>query len=190
MHTWDGTEATVRTSLRGAALLTIALAIAAAGAPGAAAKITRIEPGDACTILSVKQLGKTFGKPVVIDASASSVGNISCSAKIGADPTVTPGGTVVSFQDYPNLLAPQPGARAAVEDRRAIEVLSHNQVEDVNGVGLSAYLNRTTRAITVVATKKYAFSLTWNAAGATALTKADIKKLETAAKEVVTRAPK
>jgi hypothetical protein len=162
-------------SMRGAASLTIVLVLAAyAGAPGAAAKAARIDPGDACTILSIKQIGKTFGKPVVIDASASTLGNIGCSAKVGVDPAQKPGGTMVSFQDFPNLLAPQPSARAAVEDRRAIEVLSDNQIEDVNGVGLSAYLNRTTRAITVVATKKYAFSLTWNAAGATTLTIADV----------------
>lgn len=142
---------------------------------------------DACTILWPKRIEKALGEPVVILPDATIAGPAGCGAAIGADPAVAPGGTLQAFTEYPNLLGGSQNARAAVEDRRAGDALSDDVLTDVDDVGIAAYFNRTKGAITVLATKKYAFTLQWARADAVAISDADRTKLTSLAKNVVAR---
>jgi hypothetical protein len=169
------------------------LALGIAMAPGVAvaggtAK-PKVDVKDPCTLVSVKKVRKAFGKPVEAALLSSLGGATICEAKVGADPAQPPGGIYHAEQYFPNFLVDFPTATAAVEDRRAFDTLSDNDTVDVNRVGRKAYLNRTTRTLVVAATKKFGFSLTWLAAGETALSRSDEKKLIALAKDVVNRAP-
>ena len=98
------------------------------------------------------------------------------------------GGTLQVFQEYPTIISGNPNARAAVEDRRAGDALSDDVLTDVDTVGKSAYFNRTKGTITVLVTKKFAFTLQWARAGDVAMTDADQAALVSLAKNVVARA--
>ena len=65
--------------------------------------------------------------------------------------------------------------------------MSDDILSDVEGVGKAAYVNRTKGTITVLATKKYAFTLQWARAGDVEMTDADRTKLTSLAKNVVAR---
>ncbi|MFO7590057.1 MAG: hypothetical protein R6X23_04060, partial [Acidimicrobiia bacterium] len=97
------------------------------------------------------------------------------------------GGTLQAFTEYPNILSGNRSARAAVEDRRAGDALSDDVIVDVDGVGRSAYFNRTKGAITVLASRKFAFTLQWARSGAVEISSADRKQLNALAAEVVAR---
>jgi len=165
----------------------VAASLALGPSAAAAQKKPKVKIDKACTMLVEKKVSKAFGSPVVI-ASGSFGGPLGCEAAVGADPAVPPGGKLIAYQEYPNFDVFD--ARNAVNDRRAAESLANDLIEDVDGVGKLAYLNRTIGVIVVQATKTYAFSLLWQRAGATELSDADAKKLVTLAKDVVARAPR
>lgn len=142
---------------------------------------------DACTILWAQRIEKVLGSPVTILPGSTIAGASGCGATVGADPTVAPGGTLQAFIEYPNLLGDSANARAAVEDRRAGDALSNDVLADVDKAGIAAYFNRTKGAITVLATKKFAFTLQFARAGAAALSDVDRTKLTALAKNAVAR---
>jgi len=165
----------------------LAVSLAFVAGAAAAQKKPKVKINKACTMLIEKKVAKAFGAPVVI-ASDSFGGPLGCTASVGTDPAVPPGGRLVAYQEYPNLDIFD--ARNAVNDRRAAESLANDLIEDVDGIGKLAYLNRTIGVIVVQASKKYAFSLLWQRAGATGLSDADAKNLLDLAKDVVARSPR
>jgi hypothetical protein len=147
-----------------------------------------VDPKDACSMISAPRVGAAFGRPVVIDATASVLGRSACSAHVGVDPSVAPGGTMVAFEDYPTLLSSFSNAADAYQDRHAIETLAANQLVDVNGVGTVAYYNKTLRTLSVQATKRFAFTVQWNPAGAAELSSHEFRQLKKVATGIVERA--
>jgi len=180
---------------RTAAVVALAV-IASLGSSGAGSAVVpdakkkpkgpKVRVEDACTILWPQRIEKALGAPVVLLPDATIAGAAGCAAAIG-DPGAPPGGTLQAFTEYPTIISGNPNARAAVEDRRAGDALSDDILTDVEGVGRSAYFNRTKGTITVLATKKYAFTLQWARAGDVEMTDADRTKLTSLAKNVVAR---
>lgn len=160
----------------------LATSLVLGGIAAAKPKEPRVKINDGCTMLVKKQIKKAFGSPVVLHDEP-----LGCSAVVGADPAVAPGGRMVAYQEYPNL--DQLSARAAVEDRHAAEFLGEDPLEDVPGVGKYAYVNRVVGVIVVQATKTFAFSLLWQRGGVLEINDADLKQLVKLAKDVVARSP-
>ena len=175
-----------RNLLTTAVVACIAASLALGPAAAAAQKKPKVKIDKACTMLVEKKVAKAYGSPVVI-ASDSFGGPLGCTASVGADPAVPPGGKLVAYQEYPNLDVFS--AKDAVNDRRAAESLANDVIADVDGVGKLAYLNSTIGVIVVQASKKFAFSLLWQRAGSTGLSEADAKQLTALAKDVVARSP-
>ena len=169
------------------AVTALALIAAPAGA-GASEKTSPVKLNNACTMLRTPK-AKAFGTPVKTEISAF-LHNIGCDGLVGADPQQPPGGRLLSVQIYPTFSRDFSNPRAAIEDQHAVDLLSNNQLEDAPGLGISAYLNRTTGTLVVAATKKIAFSVGWVRAGTTELSAADQKKLLALAKDIVKRSPK
>ncbi len=163
--------------------------VALAGAPDAKKKPKgpKVVANDACTMLWDTRVEAAFGGPVTIVPGATLVGSDGCVASVGVDNATPPGGILQAFQEFPTLLSGNRSARAAVEDRRAGDVLSDDVVTDLEKVGKGGYVNRTKGTITVVATKKFAFTLQWARAGDEAITDADRTALTALAKNVVAR---
>jgi hypothetical protein len=171
-----------------ASVLVLVVALAASGAASAAKskKAPRVRINHACSMVDPAKLGKAFGTPVDAQPSPMSA-ETGCDVKVGVDPKQPPGGALSVNQEYPNF--DMVSARSAVEDRHATEFLAHDELEDITGVGKYAYLNHTIGVIVVQASKKLAFSLLWQRAGVTGITKADAKKLVALAKDIVARSP-
>jgi hypothetical protein len=180
----------VRTSRALGSVLGAITALALIAAPAGATvgtKTTPVKLGSACTMLRTPKV-KAFGSPVKISVSAF-LHEGGCDGFVGVDSAQPPGGKLGAFQIYPAVDRSFATPRAAVEDQHAVDQLSQDALEDVSGVGLSAYLNRT-KGTLVVATKKLAFGVTWIRAGTTDLSPADQKKLLALAKDIVKRSPK
>lgn len=147
----------------------------------------KVDVENACTMLWPERIEKKLSGPVVLLPDATIAGAAGCAAAIGTDPAVAPGGTLQAFTEYPNLLGSNRTARAAVEDRRAGDALSDHVIIDVENVGKSGYFNRTKGAITVLAARKFAFTLQWARASDVAISDADRAALTSLAKNVVAR---
>jgi len=169
----------------------VVLAGVVAGAvPGAAETPSkRIAVDDACTIVSRRGVERAFGRPAT--EGARSADRLACQYGVGTDPSEPPGGTVTATHLFPNYFVPVSTARAAVEDRHAIDTLSGHRLADVFRVGRSAYLDETTGDLVVLATKRYAFILRWEPAPpGTQTVPRDERKLEELARGAVARAPR
>jgi hypothetical protein len=171
------------------AITALALIALPAGATvGTKTKTTPVKLGHACTMLRTPKV-KAFGSPIKVSVSVY-LHDGGCDGFVGADPAQPPGGHLITVQIYPAADRSFANAQAAVADQHAVDSLSNNVLEDVSGLGTSAYLNRTTGTFVVAATKKLTFSVAWTRAGSTALSSADEKKLLALAKDIVKRAPK
>ena len=185
-----------RPGVIGSALVAVLVAVAFLAPPvpasaeiAAAKKVKgpKVVLNDACTLLWSKRIDKALGGPVVVMPGTTFAGPTGCVAAIGDDPAAAPGGTIQAYQEYPTLLSGLENARAALEDRRAGDSLSNDTVNDVDGVGIAAYFNDTKRAITVLATKKYTFTMQWERSGDVAIRASDRKALIALAKDAVAR---
>jgi hypothetical protein len=145
----------------------------------------KFKVGDACTMLKDSELVKAFKEPVT--KKDYYLKTFACSYTLGADAAVAPGGQFTAYQLFPTDFEAA-SALFVVEDNHATESLSDEELVDVNRVGNEAYLNVTRNKIVVLATKKFAFELTWKPAPAgTPLSKAEIKQLKALAQKVVAR---
>jgi len=158
-----------------------------ANAATASAPSGKISPADACTIVTAKQVAR-FGKPV--GPPTQQPAKLDCKFPIGQDPAAVPGGTFTALVLYPNPFAAKvDDAQAGLEDQFAIDKLSGQTVEDVSGLGTSAFFNRTNGYVAFAANKKIGVILRWEPAPTgTAMTKRDQKKLIALAKDVTKRA--
>lgn len=161
--------------------------------PAVAAKAAqgpRVKLGNACTLLSASEIGRQFGKPVVVIPGTGIIGKFGCSAEVGVDHTQPPGGIIASNQVYPFGLSGRASAQAAFEDERAYSDLAGDAIKDVDNLGQAAYFNSTAGQLLVQATKKLVFSLGWVGAGATKTSAGDLKRLIKVAQGVVARSPR
>ena len=171
----------------------VVLGGAVAGAvPGAAeAPSKRIAVDDACTIVSRRDVEKAFGRPAT--EGTLSAERLSCQygVGVGGDRSEASGGVLTASHLFPNYFQRSSTARAAVEDRHAIETLSGHLLDDVFRVGRSAYLNRTTGDLIVLATRHYAFVLRWEPTSpGTQNRSRDTRSLKELARGAVARAPR
>ena len=154
-----------------------------------AAKGPRVKLGNACTLLSASEIGRQFGKPVVVLPDTGLVGKFGCTAEVGVDHTQPPGGIVAANQVYP-FITGRSSAQAAIEDERAYSDLAGDAIKDVDNLGQAAYFNSTVGQLVVQATKKLVFYLSWVGAGATKTSAGDLKRLIKVAQGVVARSPR
>ena len=154
-----------------------------------AAKGPRVKLGNACTLLSASEIGRQFGKPVVVIPGTGVIGKFGCTAEVGVDHTQPPGGIVAANQVYP-FITGRSSAQAAIEDERAYSDLAGDTIKDVDNLGQAAYFNSTAGQLLVQATKKLVFSLGWVGAGATKTSAGDLKRLIKVAQGVVARSPR
>ncbi len=171
----------------------LALGISSAGA-AAPSKEVKVKLNDACTYISVRDVGRQFGKPVIVVPGAGILGTYGCIATVGSDPAVAPGGTFSVDQVFPSAFSNRPDAAAALEDERAYVVSAGDDIKDVDGLGKVAYFDRTTGILVVQATNKLVFSLQWDGAGTTKTTavvqkRLIQKRLIKVARGIVTRSP-
>jgi hypothetical protein len=143
-------------------------------------------------MLTTKQIGAKFGKPVVQGApEVDFAGPYDCGYHVGDDFTVPPGGTFIAAQVYPSIFDSTGSSRNAVDDLRAVDGAAGNELSDVSKLGRNAFVNYTTGTLVVDVSKKFAFSLSWRPAPAdTPLNDKDAKRLVALAKEIVKRAPR
>jgi hypothetical protein len=169
----------------------IATALVTATALGmsapAFAKAAPIAVNDACTVVTPKQAAK-FGKPVA--AAVPGPANLKCQLGVGKDPAAAPGGTLTTLILYPNVFAAHvANAQLGVEDQYAIDQISNQELEDVSGLGTSAYFNATKGEVVFAPNKKLGIILNWGPAPAgTKMSARDRKQLIALAKEVAKRA--
>lgn len=143
-----------------------------------------------CSITSPQKIGQRFGKPVKT-VVFHTIGTYDCLYNVGVDPAQAPGGTFQTLQLYPSIVNPWPRASAAYEDEHAVDTESTDQLQDVNKLGVQAYIDNTTGKLVVQASKKYVFYLAWHPApGGTPITNVDAQRLIALAKDVIKRAPK
>jgi len=176
---------------RALAAIAVAATVVAGAAPAGARvseKRTKVSVKDACTMLQTPKLA-AFGRPVKV-AEEGFFGKYGCDGDFGTDINTPPGGRVLAVTIFPSILLNQSTSHAAVEDQHALDVLSQHELEDLSGVGRSAYLDLTQPTINVDAGKKFAFRLVLTRAGATSLSAADRKHLIALAKDIVARGPK
>jgi hypothetical protein len=168
------------------ATLGVAVGLIAPLAAPAAAKTAPIAKDDACTLVTKKQAAK-FDKPVA--APVPGPAKLDCKFAVG-DAVNGPGGTLTALILYPNLFAARvDNARLGLEDQRAIDQISDQAIEDVNGLGTSAYLNTTKGEVVFAPNKKLGVILNWAPAPAgTEMSKRDRAKLLALAKAVRKRA--
>jgi hypothetical protein len=153
-------------------------------APAGAAKAPPLKVGDACTMLTDAQIARGLKQPVA--AKAHFYGKLNCDYTLGTD-AAAPTGTFSTYQAFPSLY-PTGGAESVFEDERAINGLSGDTIEEIDGIGKAAYFNATKQKIVVLATGKYTFELTWKPAPAgTTLTPRDEARLKSLAKTVAAR---
>ncbi len=168
------------------ASLALVISSAGAAAPGKEAKV---KLNDACTFISVRDVGRQFGKPVTVVPGAGILGKYGCIATVGSDSAVAPGGIFYVEQVFPYAFSNRPNAGAALEDDRAYDASAGDDIKDVDGLGKAAYLDRTSRRLVVQATNKLVFSLRWDGAGTTKITAVVQKRLIKVARGIVTRSP-
>jgi len=168
------------------AILGIAVGLIGPFTAPASAKTAPIAADDACTLVTVKQARK-FGKPVA--APVPSAAKLDCKIAVG-DAVSGPGGTLTALILYPNVFAAHAdNARLGLEDQRAIDQLSDQDVKDVRGLRTSAYFNATKGEVVFAPNKKLGVILNWAPAPAgTVMTKHDRAKLIALAKAVSKRA--
>ncbi len=124
----------------------------------ASAKTAPIAKDDACTLVTKKQAAK-FGKPVA--APVPGPAKLDCKFAVG-DAVNGPGGTLTALILYPNVFAAHvANARLGLEDQRAIDQISDQAIEDVNGLGTSAYINTTKGEVVFAPNKKLGVILNW-----------------------------
>jgi hypothetical protein len=168
--------------------------IASVAAPIAGARAgsgAELPLGDTCEVVRQRDLEKRFGSPIGLVPNYDPLGVYGCLLRIAGGETVPGGGQFEFVQLFPGLPTGQESARAIFEDQRAIDALSEDEVVEREDVGRQAYVNYTDGSIVVLATKKYAFSLTWKDSDLIAtLTKPDENKLVALARKVVKRARK
>ena len=170
----------------------VLVALAFSLSPAVAAKTSkgpRVKLGDACTLLSASEIGRQFGKPVVVLPDTGLVGKFGCTAEVGVDHTQPPGGIVAANQVYP-FITGRSSAQAAIEDERAYADLADDSIKDIDNLGQAAYFNSTVGQLVVQATKKLVFYLSWVGAGATKTSAGDLKRLIKVAQGVVARSPR
>lgn len=172
--------------------VTIVVALATPLVAASAGSDPKLPLGEACDIFSERALQKAFDAPVKL-VLFDPLGLYDCVFKIG-DGTDVPGGGGGQFhfiQVFPGLPLHLPTAREVLEDQRAVDVLANAEIVDVENLGRLAYVNYTDGSLVVVASKKYAFKLTYKDADPDAgLTKADEKVLKVLARKLIKRAPK
>lgn len=170
-----------------AGTLAIGVSVIGMTAPAYAKTSPKVAANDACTIVTPKQAAR-FGKPVA--AAVPGPANLDCKFGVGADPAAAPGGTLTALILYPNQFAAHvDNAQLGVEDQHAIDQLSSQEVEDVSGLGTSAYFNTTKGEVVFAPNKKLGIILNWAPAPAgTVMSARDHKKLIALAKDVVKRA--
>lgn len=139
---------------------------------------------DPCTYASRSVVKRTFRKPVT---KAIPVGTILCYLNLGTDPELAPNGRLAIIQEFPGNHA-FTTARGQFEDKHAIEVLSKFEIADVFNIGRAAFSNHTRGALTVLANRKFGFTLVWIPAGGARISQAEVKELEQVARDVVARA--
>ena len=154
-----------------------------------AAKGPRVKLGNACTLLSASEIGRQFGKPVVVLPDTGLVGKFGCTAEVGVDHTQPPGGIVAANQVYP-FITGRSSAQAAIEDERAYADLADDSIKDIDNLGQAAYFNSTVGQLVVQATKKLVFYLSWVGAGTAKTSAGDLKRLIKVAQGVVARSPR
>jgi hypothetical protein len=164
-----------------------AIGLVAALATPAAAKPGKISPKDACTIVTAKQVQR-FGAPV--SAPIQSAAKLDCKFPVGQDPATTPGGSFTALVLYPNVFAAKvKDARAGLEDQYAINKLANEDLQDVSGLGPSAFFNATEHYVAFAPNKKLGVILRWEPAPAgTPISARDKAKLIALAKAVTKRA--
>ena len=170
----------------------VLVALAFSLSPAVAAKTAkgpRVKLGDACTLLSASEIGRQFGKPVVVLPDTGLVGKFGCTAEVGVDHTQPPGGIVAANQVYP-FITGRSSAQAAIEDERAYADLADDSIKDIDNLGQAAYFNSTVGQLVVQATKKLVFYLSWVGAGTAKTSAGDLKRLIKVAQGVVARSPR
>jgi hypothetical protein len=153
----------------------------------ASAPSGKISPTDACTIVTAKQIAR-FAKPVGTPTQGPA--KLDCKFPLGQDPAAAPGGAFTALVLYPNPFAAKvANAQAGLEDQFAIDKLSSQTVEDVSGLGTSAFFNRTNGYVAFAPNKKLGVILRWEPAPTgTPMTQRDRQKLIALAKDVTRRA--
>jgi hypothetical protein len=176
-------------SLASAAVLA---GVVAGSMPGVAETASKgIAVDDACTIVSRRDLEKAFGVPAT--GGTPSAQRLSCQFGVGVGGTrgESPDGVITASHLFPNFYQRSATARAAVEDRHAIDALSGHQLDDVFRVGRSAYLDKTTGDLVVLATRRFAFVLRWEPAQPGSRNSSrDTRALKQLARAAVARAPR
>lgn len=159
------------------------MALVAATVPAGAQQTPKFKKNDACTLLTNPQVQKAFDAPIA--GTAYFFGKLTCDYTLGD--AAAPVGVFSAAQLYPSLFK-TPGARHDFEDQLAVEQLSDNVIDEVEGIGDQAFVNRTKGKISVLANKKLAYELIWkpNPAG-TPITNADVKALKKLAKQAQAR---
>ena len=178
----------MRRTLRCITALAVIGLVAAASTPAFAKPASgKISTTDACTIVT-KRLLSRFGRPV--GAPTPGPTKLDCTFPVGQDPAVAPGGTFTAYVLYPNPFAARvDSSQAGVEDQFAINKLSNEDIEDVSGLGPSAFFNRTESYVVFAPNKKLGVILRWLPAPAgTTMTKRDQNRLIALAKDVTKRA--
>jgi len=178
----------VRRTTRCITTLTAVGLFASMSAPAfAQTKPGKISPADACTIVTAKQVAR-FGRTVGTPTPTAT--KLDCKYPVGANPAAAPGGTLTAIVLYPNVFAAQvDNAQLGLEDQFAIDKLSGQDVEDVGGLGTSAFFNRTNGYVAFAPNKKLGVILRWTPSPVgKALTKRDQNKLIALAKAVTRRA--
>ena len=170
-----------------AAMMLMLVTPGIAGAQVDAKKPPKATLDQPCTFVKKSEIGKQFGKPVGTPTADQTF--LGCQFPVGSDPATPPGGTFTVVQIFPSFQNSSANGKDAFEDAHAIDVLANDELSDVTAVGKSAYMNFTKGVLTVLADKKFLFTLTWQPAGAKPLTQRDLAKLITLAKKAVARAP-
>ena len=175
-------------------IATVAITFAAIAFAGTAAARSkpRVKIDDPCSMLTTKQIGAKFGKPVVQGApEVDFAGPYDCGYHVGSDFAVPPGGTFIAAQVYPSLFDSTGSSRDAVDDLRAVDGAGGDELSDVDKLGRNAFVNYTTGTLVVDVSKKFAFSLSWRPAPTdTPISDKDAKRLVALAKDIVDRAPR
>ena len=170
--------------------VTVVVAFATPLGVAAAQRDPKLPLGEACDILTERDIEKAFGGPVTL-VLYDPLGLYDCIRKRGEGSTVPGGGQFQFIQLFPGLPVGPSNARDIVDDQRAFDALANAELVDLDGLGRQAYVNRTEGSLVVAATKKYAFKLTWTDDDPTAgLTRRDEKKLIKIARKLIKRAPK
>jgi hypothetical protein len=174
---WIGTVCVLSAGLLGAGL------VPRAGASTRVATGPKFAFDDPCTYPRRSVVKRSFGKPVT---AATLSGASVCYLSLGPDPDVAPNARLAITREFPGN-RDFTTAREQFEDKRAIENLSAFELADVFDLGLAVYSTLTTGAVTVLANKKFGFTLSWIPAGGAAITPREIKALERIAHDIVAR---